>query len=172
MSVEEDIYKQVLESRRNVKEVTKYTKPANDGASKEDLQEYSSAVRDFVSDVEMLVRQDGDDDILGIWKLVEIGEVETLPKAKRYYGGSSDKIMEVEPTKVKVESLRNFLDYADYIVVDIAVQGAMGGRDIKSISIPVPWEISHSAYRNASLCLTELDILPDSDEDLSEGMEL
>ena len=80
--------------------------------------------------------------------------------------------MEVEPTKVKVESLRNFLDYADFIVVEITVRTPMGNGDTENITIPIPWEISHSAYRNASLCLTELDNLPDSDEDLPEGMEL
>ncbi|MCX2819045.1 hypothetical protein EGH25_06735 [Haladaptatus sp. F3-133] len=172
MSVTEDTYKQLLESRRNVREVKKYTKPANDGASKEDLQEYCSAVRDLVSDIEMFVRQDGRDTMLGIWKYAEIGEFETLPKAKRYYGGSSDKIIDVKPAKVKVEGLENFLDYADYVVVEITVRTPMGNGDTENITIPIPWEISHYAYREANFFLAELNSLPDIDEDLPEGMEL
>ena len=172
--------KQILDSRSEVKKVRRKVNPSTGGASREALQKYATAVRNFVLDIEPVIEKyaDFEENIepFGHWLESDIPSFETLPEVRKYHSNEYSRPIEANPERVHIYNIEQFLERG--IEVGVEVKYERGHHTTKrrttegSALIPLPWEVTDAVYREATLCLTELEILPGSDEDLSEGMEL
>ena len=172
--------KQILDSRSEVKEVRRKVNPSTGGASREALQKYASAVRNFVLDIEPIIKKYShpheDVETNLHWYQSDIPSFETLPEVKKYHSNEYSRPIEANPERVHIYNIEQFLERG--IEVGVEVKYEKGGHLTKrrtrkgSVLIPLPWKVTDAVYREATRFLIEFGFLPDSDEDLPEGMEL
>ena len=172
--------KQILNSRSEVKEVRRKLNPSTGGASKEALQKYASAVRNFVLDIEPIIKKHShwkrDVEANVHWYESDIPGFDTLPEVKKYHSNEYSRPIETDPDRVNIYNIEQFLERG--IEVGVEVKYKRGHHTTKvtttrgRVLIPLPWKVTDAVYREATLFLIEFGFLPDSEEDLPEGMEL
>jgi hypothetical protein len=180
-NIREEMTKQILESRRDVKKVIQEVNPSSKSTGKDDLRKCASAVRNMLTDIEPLIKKhadcEEDGEALAHWYEYSLGEVDILSEVKRYHennnsGRSRETPYETEPETVAIDSLEDFADRGNDIEVEVTYDTRGNIDRERRKLIPLSWDVIDSAYRGANLCISELGFVPEPNDDVPEGMEL